>query len=83
MFVEIIENRSGETLLLRQLSPTEYIDPEYHLQRYCETQGIVLSEADGYIPSGCGDLYCETRDTKAATGCCWSSCDAFIKEVYD
>jgi hypothetical protein len=65
MYVEITHAR--EPLLLRHLSPTESIDPEYHALRWVEAtyQGeLRIAESDGHIPSGSADYRCEVRETK-------------------
>lgn len=78
MFVAIQEVQTGENVLLRRLSPTESIDPEFHAKKWADAMGVVIAECTGCIPTGCGDYYAETRDTKEATGVCWSNFDFFL-----
>lgn len=78
MFIEIICTRSGETEMLRRLAPNESIDPAYHVQHWAKSIGVRVADSTGHIPSGCGDFYAETRDTKEASGVCWSSFDFYL-----
>lgn len=79
MYIAITENHSGETLLLRQLSPSESICPEFHCRKWAAREGVTIAESDGYIPNGTADYYAETRDTKAETGSCWQSFNFYLE----
>jgi hypothetical protein len=79
MFISIVENRSGEQLLLRRLAPNESIDPEIYCERWAEQMGVTIAKPNGYIPRGCADFYAETRHTKEPTGVCWQSFDFYLE----
>lgn len=80
MFLSILNNQSGEEHL-RRLSPTEPLDLREHVKAWVnnETDGAAepsFSEPGSHIPNGCGEYQAEIRDTKRATGSCWT-CEPF------
>lgn len=77
MFLSIYHNQSGAEHL-RRLAPNESLDLRQHVARWVEreTDGQArpsFSEPGSHIPNGCGEYQAEIRDTKVATGSCWSS----------
>lgn len=79
MFISIIENQSGESRLLRRLSPTESLCLRDHVKAWAAreydgyTVALSFSESGSHIPNGCGQYQAEIRDTKAESGSCWES----------
>lgn len=80
MYISIVENRSGEEVLLRRLAPSECINPEYHAHKWANETGVTIAIANGYIPRGCADYYAEVRETKASTAVCWQSYDFYLED---
>lgn len=77
MFLSIYHNQSGAEYL-RRMAPNESLDLRAHVQKWTdrETDGAALpsfSEPGSHIPNGCGEYQAEIRDTKAATGSCWTA----------
>jgi hypothetical protein len=79
MFISIVENSTGEELLLRRLAPNESIDPAYHCHKWAKWNDLTIAKSDGYIPNGCADFYAETRHTKQASGVCWQSFNFYLE----
>lgn len=83
MFISIVENRSGESELLRRLAPNESIDPRAHCEKWAADMGVEIAKSNGHIPRGCADYYAEVRHTKEATGSCWQSFDFYLANDFE
>lgn len=77
MWLSIVENRSGEELLLRRLGPNASLElRDYVTQWAAESYDMrpSFSEPGSWIPNGCADYQAEIRRTKRSDGfSCWTS----------
>ena len=80
MFICITHNPSGETLLLRRMAPNETLNLRHYVEKWADSIGMKIADADGYIPRGCAEYFAEIRDTKHETGSCWESLDFYIEK---
>ena len=85
MFLEISDNRTGEPLLLRRISPTENKTAREYVKEWIAREydgyGAVafFSEPGSHIPNGCGDFQAEIRRTKESSGSCLESEPFFVE----
>ena len=82
MLVEITENRTGETLLLRRLAPYESIDPKALARAWLNRTyagAVRMAPRTGHIPAGCADYRCEVRATKAESAVIWAAWDFYLE----
>ena len=77
MFLSIYHNQSGDEYL-RRLAPNESLDLREHVRKWCDNQTDrqakpSFSESGSHIFNGCAEYQAEIRDTKLASGSCWTS----------
>lgn len=79
MWLYIYSPRDNGVEVSRSLAPRESLDCDHHARRWAESVGVTLSESDGYIPAGCGDVRVEIRRTKHDGVVIWSGQDYFLE----
>lgn len=91
MWLDIVCNRSGESLVLRKLRRSETEDLRELVRQWARDfsadcldheERPSFSEPGSYIPNGCGDYQAEIRRTKRSDGfSCWTSEPFYLEPV--
>jgi len=90
MWLDIVCNRTGESLVLRKLRRSETEDLRELVRQWAADYSEELdheerpsfSEPGSYIPDGCGDYQAELRRTKRSDGSsCWTSEPFYLEPV--